>query len=74
MWLGSGVAVAEVLADSYSSDSTPSLGTSICRECSPKKTKDKNNDNNKKNPRKYQILNGFEGSHLVTPTQSRTVY
>ena len=26
---------------SYSSDSTPSLGTSICRECGPKKTKKK---------------------------------
>ena len=42
MWLGSGVAVAVVKAGSYSSDSTPSLGTSICCECGPKKTKNKN--------------------------------
>ena len=35
MWLRSGVAVAS----DYSSDSTPSLGTSICHGCSPKKTK-----------------------------------
>ena len=37
MWLGSGVAVAMVWAGSCSSDSTPSLGTSICHWCSPKK-------------------------------------
>ena len=36
MQLGSGVAVAVVYAGSYSSDSTPSLGTSICHRCSPK--------------------------------------
>ena len=29
------------VAGSYRSDSTPSLGTSICRRCSPKKTKKK---------------------------------
>ena len=37
MWLGSGVAVAVVPAGSCSSDWTPSLGTSICRRCDPKK-------------------------------------
>ena len=37
--LGSGVAVAVVQAGSRSSNSTPNLGTSICRECSPKKQK-----------------------------------
>ena len=37
--LGSCVAVAVVEDGSYSSDSTPSLGMSICRGCSPKKTK-----------------------------------
>ena len=46
-WFGSGaavaVAVAVAVAGSYSSDSTPSLGISICRRCSPKKTKDKIN-------------------------------
>ena len=39
--LGSGIAVAVVQAASYSSNSTPSLGTSICREYSPKMTKKK---------------------------------
>ena len=39
MRLRSGVAVA--VASSYSSESTPSLGTSICCWCSPKETKDK---------------------------------
>ena len=39
--LGSLIAVAVVWAGSYSSDLTPSLGTSICHRCSPKKTKDK---------------------------------
>ena len=39
--LGSGVAVAVVLAGSCSSYLTPSVGTSICRRCSPKETKKK---------------------------------
>ena len=39
--LGSGVAVAVVYVGGHSSDSIPSLGTSICRECDPKKTKNK---------------------------------
>ena len=40
-WLGSDMAVAVAVAeaDSYSSDSTPSLGTSIGHRFSPKKTK-----------------------------------
>ena len=37
MSLGSGFAVAVAQAGSYSSDLTPSLGTSICCTCSPKK-------------------------------------
>ena len=37
--LGSGVAVAVVYASSCSSNSAPSLGTSICRRCGPKKQK-----------------------------------
>ena len=48
--LGSGVAVAVTQADSYSSNSTPSLGTSIYRKCSPKKTKKKKK---KKKERKW---------------------
>jgi len=39
MRLRSDVAVAAVQAGGYNSDSTPSLGTSICRRCGPKKTK-----------------------------------
>ena len=34
-WLRSGVAVAVVQVRSNSSDSTPSLGTSMCHRCSP---------------------------------------
>ena len=39
MLRGSGVAVAVVWSGSCSSDSTPSLGTSVCRGCGPKKQK-----------------------------------
>ena len=39
--LRSGVAVAVAQASSYSSDSTPSLGTSICHKCGPKKKKER---------------------------------
>ena len=38
MRFGSGIAVAAVSASGYSSDSTASLGTSICYMYSPKKT------------------------------------
>ena len=33
----------------YSSDSTPNLGTSICQECGPKKRQKKNQTNKQKN-------------------------
>ena len=36
-WLGSGIVVAVAQAGSYSSNSTPSLETSLCRGCGPKK-------------------------------------
>ena len=39
--LGLAVAVAVAQAGGYSSDLTPSLGTSVCRGCGPKKTKAK---------------------------------
>ena len=45
MWLGSSVAVAVVQASSYSSDSTPSLWTSICCRSDPKKTKERKKEN-----------------------------
>ena len=41
MRLGSGIAGAVVQAGSYSSDSTPNRGTSICHGNGPKKTKKK---------------------------------
>jgi len=41
MWLGSRVAVPVAVAGSCSSDSTPSLGASVCCKCSPKKKKKK---------------------------------
>ena len=41
MQLGSSGAVAVVLAGGCSSDLTPSLGTSICSGCGPKKKKEK---------------------------------
>ena len=40
-WLRSGVAVAVVESGGYSSDSTPSLETSICRRCCLKSQKNK---------------------------------
>ena len=39
--LGSCVAVAVAQAGGYNSDWTPSLGTSMCHECGPKKKKKK---------------------------------
>ena len=39
MCLGSHIALAVVSAGGYSSDLTPSLGSSICHRCSPKRTK-----------------------------------
>ena len=41
MLLGTGIAVAVMQAVCYSSDSTPSLGSSICHGCGLKKTKKK---------------------------------
>ena len=47
MQLGFGVAVAVVYTSSCSSDWTPSLGTSICFRCGPKKRKIKKLKTNK---------------------------
>ena len=53
MRLGSCIAVAVVWASGYSSNSTPSLGTSICHECSPKKKKkEKKEKNNQERDRR----------------------
>ena len=48
-WLGSCVAVVVVQAGSCTSDSTPSLGTSICHRGSPKKQKKNKTKQNKTN-------------------------
>ena len=48
MRLGSLVAVAVVQAGSCSSDLNPSLGTSMCHRCGPKKTKTKQNKTKQK--------------------------
>ena len=40
-WFRSGIAVAVAQASGYSSDLTPSLGTSVCRGCSPKEQEKK---------------------------------
>ena len=44
IWLRSDVAVAVVYAGSCSSNWTPSLGTSVCRKCGPKKHEKKKKD------------------------------
>ena len=50
--LRSGDAAAMVEAGSYSSDSTPSLGMSICHDCIPKKQKNKKQKQKQKSQKK----------------------
>ena len=45
-WLGSGIAVALAQAGSYSSNSAPSLGTSICLGAALKRQRKKSNEFN----------------------------
>ena len=54
MQLGSDVVEAVASAGSCSSDSTPSLGNSICHWCGPKKQKDK--QTKKKEKRKIENI------------------
>ena len=68
IWLRSRVAVALAQAGSYSSDSTPSLGTSICRRCSPKSKKTKaqkwqKDKKRKKKRKKKKKENRLEGGN-----------
>ena len=56
MWLGSHADVPVVQAGSYSSNSTPSLGTSICRGSGPRNNNN-NNNNNKKDKRQQKKNN-----------------
>ena len=55
MWLGTRLAVAVAEALSYSSYWTPSLGTSICHGCGPKKQKDPS-PKKRKEIRNYKVL------------------
>ena len=54
--LGSQVAVALVQAGSYSSDSTPSLGTSKCRSSGPRKKMAKRQKKKKKKKPKFYLV------------------
>ena len=63
-WLRSGVTVAVVQTSSYSSDWTPSLGTSMCHGCCPKEQKKRKK---KKNLVKLQCLNTW--SYLKSDVQ-----
>ena len=67
MCLGSSAAVAVTEASSYSSDSTPSLGTSMCCRCSHKK-KEKKKTKNQGKPKCYLDIievNTTESSALL---------
>ena len=59
MRLGSCIVVAVVQAGCFSSNSTPSLGTSICCRCGPKKT--------------HKILSWFLKAACPAHCQSREV-
>ena len=61
MWLKSGIAMAMVQASSCSSNSTPSLGTSICRRYSHKKTKKEREGGRKGKERKKQFCSSWRG-------------
>ena len=54
---GSHVAVAVVQANGYSFNSTPSLGSSICCKCGPKKTKTKTKQIQMNKLRHQQVCN-----------------
>ena len=55
-WLGSHAAVAVAVAGTCSSNSTPSLGTSICHLYGPRKTKRRLKNERKKNKRKKEVF------------------
>lgn len=59
MWLRSGVAVAVMQACSCSSDSAPSVGTSISRKCNPKKQKQIATKNPKKQKQKQKTCPNY---------------
>ena len=63
------MAVAVAVADSCSSDLIPSLGTSICHECGPKKRKKKRKEKKKIYAHYYMYvyLNSLKGKVLGVP-------
>ena len=63
-WLRSCIAVAVVQACSCSSNSTPSLGTSMCRGCVPKKHKTKTKTNKQKNSSQVAIKQELRAAKL----------
>ena len=76
MRLGSGVAVAVAVAvaSSCSSDLTPSLGTSICQVCGPKKTKRQKTKQNKKTQKNLNSLwSSRRGTGETNPTRNHKV-
>ena len=60
--LRSGVSVAVAQASSCSSDSTPSLGTSVCRGCGPKRTKKQKAKQRNENPLLHQEMIEYDNS------------
>ena len=58
---GSGIAVAVTEAGVYSSDSTLSLGTSVCLGCGPKKTKKKKKKKERERERERKFFHFFRG-------------
>ena len=71
MWLRSHVAVAVVKASGYSSDLTPSLGTSIYHGYGPKKTKKEKKTNKQKNA--YCIAQGTISNLLIQTMMKKNI-
>ena len=63
--LGSHIAVAVAQACGYSSDQTPSLGTSICHGCSPRK--------DKREKKKKSIIFPWDQEHKLPCFQSQAI-
>ena len=71
--LGSSVAVAVAQADSCSSDLTPSLGTSICQRCGPKKKKEREKNLLEKVWRKGNLPTLLVGMQAGTTTMENSM-
>ena len=64
-WLGSRVAVAVAYVSGYSSDLTPSLGTSICHKCGPPKKPEQTKKYLKTNNENTTIQNLWDTAKAV---------